>query len=668
MFKHLAQLPRESRDTLFLLTVVGWISLPHATHLPLWCQALAAGVLAWHSWLALAQRPLPGRWIVFLVLALAVGATAYTYRSLLGQEAGSTLLVALFAIKTLELRARRDALVVCFFGFFVMLANFLYSQSLLNAASMLLGLLGLLAALVNSHLPAGRPPLGLSVHLAGQLMLLGAPLMLLLFLLFPRLGPLWGIPDDGLSGRSGLSSRMHIGHIARLALDDGIALRVRFEGAPPPAPDLYFRGPVLSTFDGREWLPLQASFLPRQQPPANLQVSGTPLRYEVTLEPHHRPWLLTLDATPRAPELPGLTARMTRELQWQANTPIREPLRYRAQAHPQFRHGPLQPVASLQDYLALPAGFNPRTRAWGEALRRDPQLPDSSAKINAALTRLREGGYRYTLEPGVTGPHSADEFWFDRKLGFCEHIASAFVILMRAAGIPARIVTGYQGGERNAIDGFWVVRQSDAHAWAEVWVPVQGWLRVDPTAAVAPTRIGALQRLHAPAGVMASALGAVSPGLLLQWRALWEATNNHWNQWVLNYSQGQQRLLLQQFGFTTPHGDDLGLLLLGSLVLASLLGAVWLGWQRQRLDPWLRLLARAQERLRAAGVVLPAQAPPREMARCLMEQRNLGDNRVQALHDWLLRLEAQRYAPPTPDHTHVLSRLRREFRQLNPLT
>jgi transglutaminase-like putative cysteine protease len=456
---------------------------------------------------------------------------------------------------------------------------------------------------------------------------------------------------------------MQVGHIARLALDDSIAMRIRFEGAPPQAPELYFRGPVLSTFDGREWLPLQASFPPRLQPPANLQVSGPPLRYEVTLEPHNRPWLLTLDATPQAPTLPGLTARMTRELQWQASAPVRELLRYQAQSHPQFRHGPLAPLASLQDYLELPAGFNPRTRAWADALRRDPRLPDSAARVNAALARLREGGYRYTLEPGVTGPHSADEFWFDSKLGFCEHIASAFVILMRASGIPARIVTGYQGGERNAVDGFWIVRQSDAHAWAEVWIAGQGWLRVDPTSAVAPGRVGTMQRLRPPAGVIASALGAVSPGLLLQWRALWEATNNRWNQWVLNYSQSRQLKLLQQLGFQAPSWQDLGQLLLACLVLASLLGAAWAGWGRRRHDPWLRLLATARQRLADAGVTLPPQAPPREMARCLARQRDLGDNRVQALHDWLLRLEAQRYAPQAPDRE--LARLRRELRQLN---
>ena len=495
-----------------------------------------------------------------------------------------TLIVVLLALKTLELRARRDAFVVFFLGFFTMLTNFFYSQSLLTAAAMLLGLMGLLTALVNSHMPAGRPSLWQSMRMATRMVLLGAPVMVLLFVLFPRLAPLWGTPGDAMSGRSGLSARMQVGNIASLALDDSVALRVRFEGdAVPPQSALYFRGPVLSTLDGRVWLPLQATFPPQLQARADLQVSGAPLRYEVTLEPHNRPWLLTLDATPTAPALPGgLAARMTDELQWQVGAPVNDLLRYRAQSYTAFRYGPLRSVASLQDYLTLPRGYNPRTLQWALDLRRETG-GDAPALIERVLQQLRTGGYTYTLEPGEFGQDTADEFWFDRKAGFCEHIASSFVVLMRAAGIPARIVTGYQGGERNTLDNYWVVRQSDAHAWAEVWLAGQGWLRVDPTAAVSPARIGSLQRLQAPRGVIATAMGTVvGPNLLQGVRAVWEAVNNAWNQKILNYTQSRQLNLLRALGFESPSWEDLGLLLAGALVLASLAGAAWTRWERQR--------------------------------------------------------------------------------------
>ena len=254
------------------------------------------------------------------------------------------------------------------------------------------------------------------------------------------------------------------------------------------------------------------------------------------------------------------------------------------------------------------------------------------------------------------GANSADEFWFDKREGFCEHIASAFVVLMRGMGVPARIVTGYQGGERNPVDGFWVVRQSDAHAWAEVWLRGRGWVRVDPTAAVAPGRTGAFQRLQAPRGIVATAFGSVTPELAASLRAAWEAVNNGWNQWVLNYTQSKQLDLLKGLGFESPSWEDLSYLLLGLIVLVALGGAAWTLWDRRQHDPWLRLLERTRHRLREAGVDLPATAPPREIATQIT--RRFGED-GRALADWLLRLEAQRYAR-TPAST--LPELRREFR------
>jgi hypothetical protein len=280
------------------------------------------------------------------------------------------------------------------------------------------------------------------------------------------------------------------------------------------------------------------------------------------------------------------------------------------------------------------------------------------------MERLRRGGNRYTLEPGVFGQHSADEFWFDRKEGFCEHIASSFVILMRALNVPARVVTGYQGGEKNSLDGFWIVRQSDAHAWAEVWLAGRGWVRVDPTSAVAPTRIGTLQRLQAPRGAIASALlGNVNPELALNIRALWDAVNNSWNQSVLNYTQGKQLRLLQDLGFESPGWEDLLYLLIASVVLASLAGAAWTLWERNRHDPWLRLLDRASAHLKEGGVKVAPYSPPRRIAEQLLNQPILQNGSNQLLADWLVRLEAQRYAPPSAQRTGMAT-LERELKQL----
>ena len=609
----LRTLPRDVRDTLFLLLVMAWVLLPQAARLPLWCSLGAGALLLWRGDLALKAKPLPGRTWLVLLLALTLAATYATHSRLLG----------------------------------------------------------LLTALVNAHLPVGKPPLAQSARMAGQMALLGTPVMLVLFVLFPRIGPLWGLPSDALTGRSGLSERMHVGAMAELALDDSVALRIKFDGAAPPQSEMYLRGPVLSSFDGLEWRALRPSLPARHALAADLQVAGEPLGYEVTLEPTRRPWLFVLEAAAERPELPGYRVTMQPDLQWTTSRPLNELVRYHATSHTAFRHGPAQPELGLQEYVDLPAGFNPRTLALAAEIRRDARYAqaDAATLVRAALERLRSGGYRYTLEPGVYGRDSADEFWFDRKEGFCEHISSAFVVLMRALDVPARIVTGYQGGERNSVDDFWTVRQSDAHAWAEVWQAGRGWVRVDPTAAVAPGRIGASQRLSVPRGAMAQALGEFSPTLSAQLRAAWEAVNNGWNQWVLNYTQGKQLGLLKNLGFKTPSWQDLSYLFMGVLVLTSLAGGAWTLWERSQHDPWLRLLHKARRRLAQAGIASTPASSPRQLARQVLATYGA---RGQALHDWLLALEAQRYAgapaaSQSARHTsqrRQLAALRQQWRRL----
>ena len=666
-FKHL---PRYARDTLFWLCVIAWVIGPQVGHLPWWCTALAAGVLLWRGKLAWDSAPLPSVWWRVGLLAVTIAATLATHKTLLGRDAGVTLTVVLLCLKTLELRARRDAFVVFFLGFFAMLTNFFFSQSLLTAAAMLIALMGLLTALVNAHMQVGKPPLVQSATVAAKMVLLGAPIMVVLFMLFPRLAPLWGIPSDGMTGRSGLSGSMQVGTIASLALDDSIAMRIKFQGAPPAQSDMYFRGPVFSLFNGKDWLPSSSQFSSRFVVPSNLQTLSTPLKYQVTLEQNNRPWIFVLDAASDKPAVPGHDLIMTNDLLWLSNKPVTDLLRYSAQSSVDFRHGPTKAVLGLQDFIDLPASFNPRTLQLATDIRRDPRFAqaDASVLVPEVMRRLRTGGYTYTLEPGLYGRNTADEFWFDKKEGFCEHIASSFVILMRALDIPSRIVTGYQGGELNTVDGFWTIRQSDAHAWTEVWQPGQGWLRVDPTSAVSPGRIGQLQRLAAPQSVVASAFGTVlSPSVTAQLRAAWEAVNNSWNQWVLNYSQSKQLDLLKNIGFSSPSWQDLSYVLIGIIVSVSLIGAAWTLYTRHQHDPWLRLLHAARKSLSKAGIASDDATPPRELAqRARAHWGATHADAAQALHDWLLRLETLRYAPPS-SQAATLATLRAQFAQLPAL-
>jgi protein-glutamine gamma-glutamyltransferase len=611
------QLPREARDTLFLLAVIGWTVLPHAGRLPMWCSALTVAVLGWRARLALANAALPGRWALVGVLLGAAGLTFWSFGTLLGKEPGVAMIVTLMALKTLELRARRDAFVVFFLGFFLVLTHFFYSQSLAVAAAMLVAVWGLLTALVLAHMPVGQPSLAQAAKLAGRTAALGAPLMALMFVLFPRVAPLWGVPQDG-PAKSGLAATMRMGSFGETVLDDSIALRIRFDGAVPEPAQMYFRGPVLTRFDGDEWRPLTVP--ERRSAPRALRTAGAPIGYEMTLEPQRLRSLPLLEASVDTPRIEGLAVTGMADLEWLVEKPTLERLRFHATAYPRFQHGPLADGPALERERELPPGRNPRTHEWAAALRRTPTYAEANADVlaRAVLQHIRDGGYRYTLTPGgsddgAAEPNAVDDFWFDRKAGFCEHFAAAFVVVMRTLDVPARVVTGYQGTDALPVDGYYLVRQSSAHAWAEYWQAGVGWVRADPTAAVAPDRIERGRRLASPPGLVADALGSVSPALLARLRSGWETMNNRWNQWVLGYSRAEQFDVLRALGFEAPSWDDLARLTVAVFGAMAVGSAGWAWWDRHRVDPWTRQMERLRQAVRSLG--LPAA--PHDTARAL---------------------------------------------------
>jgi protein-glutamine gamma-glutamyltransferase len=640
-------LPRDARDVLFLLAVIAWTVAPHFAHLPAWCVVLTLAVLLWRALLAVGNAALPGRWPLIATLLVAMGLTWHTHQTLVGKDAGITLLVVLMVLKTLELRARRDALVVFFLGFFIVLTNFLYAQSLPIALAMLVSVWGLLTALVLAHMPVGRPALARAGAVAARAALLGAPIMVALFLLFPRIAPLWAVPGE-VQAKTGLSGSLRMGGIAELALDESPAFRVRFtDGARPDPGRLYWRGPVLGRFDGIEWSRVEVN--PVRSRGSELELRGEPIGYEMTLEPHRLAMLPLLEATPSqgGPQLDGLRAFQRADLQWSTSRPVTERLRFTARAWLDHRHGPRSdPNFLLAEYTTLPIGYNPRTLAWAEALRAEPRLADARPEdlVNAVLETIRRG-FTYTLTPGTYGDldegrSAIDEFWLDRKRGFCEHFSTAFVVVMRAMDIPARVVTGYQGLDLDPQDGWYVVRNSHAHAWTEVWLDGRGWVRVDPTAAVAPERVVQSRALRAPQGAVASALGAVNPALLAQMRALWERIDNRWSQWVLNYSRNEQFDLLARLGVRSPDWSDLTHLLIGTLSAAALAGAAWAWWDRHRRDPWQRLAQRIARRLETLDIEAAPHDTPRRLAARV--RRRLGAQ-GDALARELDALDALRY-------------------------
>lgn len=561
---------------LWLFASAGMSLLPHVEHAPIWLTIAVGAALAWRTAIWWRRTALPSRWLLNFLVAAGSAGIFLTFNQFFGKDPGIALLICFLALKLLEMRRVRDGLAIIFLCYFLLLTHFLNEQGI-GVAGFTLATLVVVTAALASLGHGGRPA---ADHLRQSVLMLAqaAPFMLVLFLLFPRVqGPLWGMPADAYSAMSGLSDSMSPGSISNLSLSGEIVFRVKFEGDLPPRPALYWRGPVLSLYDGRTW---RADARQRKVSPPDT-AAGPTYHYSVTLEPHNKHWLFVLEMPWKLPP----DAILARDYQLLSKTPVRSRIRYEAQSHLEFVPGADESEVSLRRHLALPAN-NPRTRALAEKWRQE--LATDEGIVRRMLDHFRQEKFFYTLTPPLLGENSIDQFLFETRRGFCEHYASAFVFAMRAAGVPARVVTGYQGGEENPVDGYMIVRQSDAHAWAEVWLKDKGWVRVDPTAAIAPNRIEAGLASAVPAGEPLPFLVRTDLSWLRAIRFRWEALSNSWNQWVLGYNPQRQREVLSRLGMREPDWKTMtaamavlcGLLLLGLVF--------WTLHKRIRIDPTVR--------------------------------------------------------------------------------
>jgi transglutaminase-like putative cysteine protease len=639
-----APLSRDKQDTLLLVAASLLVLVPHAAHLPPWVSALCGATLAWRAGVTLLGRRLPSNFILVPLAAAAMAGVLREYHTLLGRDAGVAMLVLLVAFKMLEMHARRDLFVVVFLCYFLVLTNFFYSQTIPTAMLMLASIVALLATQLSFQLTGAVPPLRARLWMGAKILALALPLAGAAFVLFPRIeGPLWGMPDDAHGARTGLSDTMAPGQMSDLAQSEDVAFRVKFDGPVPPQPQLYWRGPVLGDYDGRTWTRVRPA---RDGQPLSLSVAGKPVGYEVTLEPSNTRWLFALEMPRALPELPGRGVALTDELEFQALAPITERVRYGLAS---YVHYNLQPQAATVDgrWLSLPYGVDPRARAAGQALAAEP---DPARRVAAVLRQFSRDGFVYTLRPPLLpGPDSIDDFLYGTRAGFCEHYAGAFVFLMRAAGVPARVVTGYQGGDLNPIDGYLTVRQSDAHAWAEVWLPRRGWVRIDPTAAVAPGRVEhSLARAlppMAPFGLEGLAgLLQPDPGSLLgRIRYAIGAVNNGWNQWVLNYTPQRQQRLVDRLQEGLSHWQSLALI----AMLCGLLFLVRKFSQRRKVDPVDALYSVLCQRLGQLGLPrAPDEGPTAYAGR--LDGAGLAPEPSAAAAEFLRRYSAYRYGPQSP--------------------
>src|SRR6266849_1992412 len=641
----------ESLPPLPFATLLAGAALTVASHtlwLPFWVDAAAAALLFWRAFASIRGGALPARWLLLLLtLASAIG-VFFSYRTIMGRDPGVTLLVLLLFLKLLETRAGRDVFVAAFLVYFVALANFFYSQSIPIAGLMLLTVLVTTTALVGFSAP--QRPVVDDLKTAGRMLAQAGPVMLLLFFLFPRVqGPLWGMPQDAYSSVTGLSQTMSPGSISSLSPSVAIAFRVKFQTEPPPRARLYWRGPVLSDFDDYTW----RVGLPQLRRNMSVEAAGSPADYEVTLEPHNRNWMFALEMPTRIPP----TARLTSEYLVISLTPIRSRIRYEMRSFPQFQAPSGSNPEDLANALRLPRSVNPRALALAGEWRES--LADNAAIVRRSIEFFRGSRFEYTLEPPALGQNSVDKFLFDTKQGFCEHFASSFVFLMRAAGVPARVVTGYQGGDTNPVDGYMVVRQADAHAWAEVWLAGNGWTRVDPTAVAVPIRVELGITATVPGGASLPLLMRTNLNWLKSLRNNWEALTNQWNQWVLGYNPDRQREMLSWLGMQQPSWQTMTVMLFWSVAGVLLLTALWLLRGIRRDDPVQRAWSRFCDKLAREGLARARAEGPLDYARRIALALPACENAVRAIAALYVD---QRYGP-RPDARSIarLKHLVREF-------
>ncbi|MBU2713067.1 transglutaminase family protein [Zooshikella harenae] len=605
-----ASIPRTS--LIWLFTTQALVLLPHLLRIPYWVGILAVVCGCWRIMIFNGRWSYPARWLKALLVIGAVTGTFLNYGTIVGLEAGVVLLLCTFLLKLLEMKNQRDAYLVVFLSYFVIVTQLLYSQAIPSAAYTFFTLVVITSALVGLHQQQGTLELKKTLRKGAVMMLQAVPLMVLLFIFIPRLGPIWSVELPSQKARSGVSDQMTPGDIAELSKSDALAFRATFTDTIPPQNQLYWRGIVLSELMGRTWRQASRELTLAGRTGQDLKLSGNPLitwrdqfqrwpnavkkqgqalNYTVILEPTQQNWLYAL----AVPQISNVDIGVTRDFTLIAREPVRLRQQYKVRSYPSSLVDVELPHWLRRQNVQLSAFGNPKTRTFAQQLWDDveqkPQL-----YIDRILQYFNRQPFYYTLKPPTLGFNSVDEFLFTSRRGFCAHYASTFVYLMRIAGIPARVIAGYQGGERNTTNNYVQVRQFDAHAWAEVWLEDKGWVRVDPTASVAPERIqDGLEAALAEEGSFLEDT-PLSPirfkhiGWINRLRLEWDMLEYRWQRFVLNYNQDQQMEFFNQL-FGTFSWYKLALALGGGLGAIIIMLGVWIIFRRQpiKYDPATRL-------------------------------------------------------------------------------
>ena len=643
------------RNVLWLLAAMVFVVFPHLLRMPNWLAIFFLGVVAWRAWISWYALRSPPRVLMWAITILAVVGVWAGFGRVVGREGGVALLILMVALKCLEMRNQRDVILCIYLGFFLVLTNFLFSQSIPLGLYMIACVWIFVATLVGFNRVGRAPTLGERLRPAGALLLQALPLMVAFFILFPRtMGPLWALPTDSRAGSTGLSDSMSPGNIANLIKSDALAFRVQFDEGLPPYRTLYWRGPVMVDFDGATWK--MRNFISGGR--LDHARRERPVRYTINLEPHNKTWLFALDVPGSVPA--GTT--LLSDMQMRYRQPLGERLRYSVLSYLDYRFGLDANRAQLDAALRFDESRNPRTVALGRQWA--AENPDARAVLAKAAILYNSGTFTYTLEPPLLDRQDPfDDFLFNSKQGFCEHYAGSFTLLMRAAGVPARVVTGYQGGEVNPLNGELIVRQADAHAWSEIWVADQGWVRVDPTASVSPMRVeNGVNAAMGPIGVLPTLFQADPTGLFMNMRYAWHAMNSQWEAWVVGYNLDRQREFFSNLGYPSVDWRTLGFWLMVAVIAVGVAVTIGLLVHERPPRPEASLLAwnRFCAKLGAAGLGrAPNEGPLDYLGRVRAARPELAAEAAEITRRYI---EARYGAGASRDELRELARRVKDFR------
>ncbi|MCZ6708752.1 MAG: DUF3488 and transglutaminase-like domain-containing protein [Gammaproteobacteria bacterium] len=651
------QIPRNTLALLMIAQVV--VVIPYVLQLSPWIIGVGLFCGYWRSQVYQGRWDYPHRWIKAVLVSASVAGVAVSGAGVVSLEAAASLLILAFALKLIEMKSRRDAFLVIFLGYFVIATQFLFDQSIAVALYELLAVCVVTAAMVGLNQLHSRVRPWASLRVASTLVAQALPFTIVLFLFFPRIAPLWTVPLPSV-GKTGISDIVKPGAIASLTQSDELAFRVVFKGEIPQARDLYWRGLVYSNFADGAWsVGAQLPPIPRQLMP---EPASGGIRYEVLLQPTMSDWLFAMDtAFSRDPKV-----SVSQDYRLRSADPVLSVFRYPVTSYPDYVMDPtLAPRLQTRE-TRIDGLDSPRAVAFAKRL----YAASAGAEdfVRAVLDHIRTQPYQYTLNPPrLNDQGSVDQFWFDTRAGFCTHYASAFVYMMRAVGIPARLVGGYQGGEINPITNHLMVRQYDAHAWTEIWLPGAGWSRVDPTAAVAPERIerGLTAALSAADLARLSLFTSVRFGDwnvandLLHWA---DSLEHRWNLWVVGYdSNFQSEFLMRMLGDITPLRIGIVILIGGGLSVGFV--ALSLFWRRRSVKrhPVERLFRKFAIKAQGHGFPRAPRESPAAFVRRVAGETGVREPQVQRI---VAQLNALLYNPAVPWGSTEFNQLRRALRGL----